>query len=63
LGGEQNSYALGSLMAQYAFTQKTSLAVNLNNLFDKKYALQKGDFDTVTYGAPRNVMVTLNYRY
>ncbi|MEV4777980.1 TonB-dependent siderophore receptor [Burkholderia sp. LMU1-1-1.1] len=63
LGGEQGSYALGSLMGQYAITQKTSLSINLNNVFDKKYALQKGDFDTVNYGAPRNVMVTLNYRH
>lgn len=63
LGGEQGSYALVSLMGQYAITKKTSLAVNLNNVFDKTYALQKGDFDTVSYGAPRNVMVTLNYRY
>ena len=52
-----------SLVARYAFTKKTNVAVNLNNAFDKKYALQKGDFDTVGYGAPRNVMVTLNYRY
>ncbi|MGJ7558493.1 TonB-dependent siderophore receptor [Variovorax sp. RB2P76] len=63
LGGEQGSYALASLVARYAFTKKTNVAVNLNNVFDKKYALQKGDFDTVGYGAPRNVMVTLNYRY
>lgn len=63
LGGEQNSYALASLVARYAFTKKTNVAVNLNNVFDKKYALQKGDFDTVGYGTPRNVMVTLNYRY
>lgn len=63
LGGEQGSYALASLMGHYAITKKTSVAVNLNNVFDKKYALQKGDFDTVSYGAPRNVMVTLNYRY
>jgi len=63
LGGEQGSYALVSLVARYAFTKKTNVAVNLNNVFDKKYALQKGDFDTVGYGAPRNVMVTLNYRY
>ncbi|AMP06356.1 tonB-dependent siderophore receptor family protein [Collimonas pratensis] len=63
LGGEQASYALVSLMGRYAITNKTSVDVNLNNLFDKKYALQKGDFDTVTYGAPRNLMVTLNYRY
>ncbi|MDP9932827.1 TonB-dependent siderophore receptor [Variovorax paradoxus] len=63
LGGEQHSYALVSLVARYAFTKKINVAVNLNNVFDKKYALQKGDFDTVGYGAPRNVMVTLNYRY
>ena len=63
LGGEQGSYALVSLVARYAFTEKMNVAVNINNVFDKKYALQKGDFDTVSYGAPRNVMVTLNYRY
>ncbi len=63
LGGEQGSYALVSLMGRYAITQHTDVAVNVNNVFDKKYALQKGDFDTVGYGAPRNVMVTLDYRY
>ncbi|WP_206019077.1 TonB-dependent siderophore receptor [Salinicola acroporae] len=63
LGGEQGSYALVSLMGRYAITQQTSVALNVNNLFDKKYALQKGDFDTVGYGAPRNLMVTLDYRY
>ncbi|SDP61374.1 outer-membrane receptor for ferric coprogen and ferric-rhodotorulic acid [Rhodoferax sp. OV413] len=63
LGGEQDSYALVSLMGRYAITKQTNVAVNVNNVFDKKYALQKGDFDTVGYGAPRNVMVTLNYRY
>ena len=63
LGGEQSSYALVSLLARYAITNKTHLAVNIDNVFDKKYALQKGDFDTVSYGAPRNVMVTLDIRY
>ncbi|PXF30550.1 TonB-dependent receptor [Pokkaliibacter plantistimulans] len=63
LGGEQSSYALVSLMGRYAITKQTGVAVNVNNAFDKKYALQKGDFDTVGYGAPRNVMVTLNYKY
>ncbi len=62
LGGEQPSYALVSLMGRYDITKNVNLAVNLNNLFDKKYALQKGDFDTVSYGAPRNVMLTLNYK-
>ncbi|EPM4772769.1 ferric-rhodotorulic acid/ferric-coprogen receptor FhuE [Pseudomonas aeruginosa] len=62
LGGEQSSYALVSLVGRYAITKKINVAVNVNNVFDKKYALQKGDFDTVSYGAPRNVMVTLNYK-
>ncbi|MDQ1119043.1 MULTISPECIES: TonB-dependent siderophore receptor [Pseudoxanthomonas] len=63
LGGEQGAYALASLMGRYAIARKTTLGVNLENVFDRKYALQKGDFDTVTYGAPRSVMVTLDYRY
>lgn len=63
LGGEQSAYALVSLMARYAISKNANVAVNINNVFDKKYALQKGDFDTVSYGAPRNVMVTLDYRY
>ncbi|MYM94889.1 TonB-dependent siderophore receptor [Duganella vulcania] len=63
LGGEQSSHALMSLLARYAITKQTNVAINLNNVFDKKYALQKGDFDTVSYGPPRNVMVTLNYNY
>ena len=63
LGGSQGSYALVSLMGRYAITDKANLTVNVNNLFDKKYALQKGNFDTVGYGAPRNLMVTLDYRF
>lgn len=63
LGGEQGSYALVSLMGRYDISKRTNVVINVNNALDKKYALQKGDFDTVTYGAPRNVMVTLNYRY
>ncbi|WP_236211046.1 TonB-dependent siderophore receptor [Metapseudomonas otitidis] len=63
LGGEQGAYALTSVMGRYALSKNIDLGLNVNNLFDKKYALQKGDFDTVTYGAPRNLMATLDYRY
>lgn len=63
LGGEQSAYALASVMGRYALSKNIDLGLNVNNLFDKKYALQKGDFDTVTYGAPRNLMATLDYRY
>ncbi|SEP88873.1 outer-membrane receptor for ferric coprogen and ferric-rhodotorulic acid [Pseudomonas sp. NFACC02] len=63
LGGEQSAYALTSVMGRYALSENIDLGLNVNNLFDRKYALQKGDFDTVTYGAPRNLMATLDYRY
>lgn len=63
LGGEQGSYALLSVMGRYSITDKFSVAININNVLDRKYALQKGDFDTVGYGEPRNLMVTLNYKY
>ena len=62
LGGAQRSYALVSLVGRYAITKQTNVAINVNNVFDKKYALQKGDFATVSYGAPRNLMVTLNHK-
>ncbi len=63
LGGEQGAYALSSVMGRYALSKNIDLGLNVNNLFDKKCALQKGDFDTVTYGAPRNLVATLDYRY
>lgn len=59
----QQAYALASLMMNYAFTEKIDVGVNVSNLFDKKYATQKGTFDTVTYGEPRNLVATLNYRF
>lgn len=62
-GGEQSSYALVSLMARYVLNNRTNVAFNVNNVLNKNYALQKGDFDTLTYGAPRHVMMTLNYKY
>ena len=63
LGGEQQSYALVSLMARYAINRQVDLHLNVENLLDRKYALQKGDFDTVTYGEPRNLVATVSYRY
>ena len=63
LGGEQGSYALVSLMSRYAINKQVDLGLNVNNLLDRKYALQKGDFDTVSYGEPRNMVATLSYKY
>lgn len=56
----QNSYAVVNLNANYAFTDRLKLAVQLNNLFDKAYRVH-GVFRY--YGAPRNVYATLKYQF
>ena len=56
----QHSYALLALMARYRLTRELSATVNLNNLLDKKYySSAAGGF----YGDPRNVILSLNYRF
>ncbi len=56
----QSSYALASLMARYQVNSSMSVAVNVNNLFDKQYLTTTA---AGLYGAPRNVMTTLRYAY
>lgn len=60
---EQKSYALTSLMARYAATEKVDLAVNVNNLFDKQYTVMNGFFNQMLYGEPRNVTATVSVKY
>lgn len=56
----QQSYALLSLMARYRIGKQLSATVNVNNALDKHYyASASGNF----YGDPRNVTVSLNYRF
>lgn len=58
----QSSFAVVGLMARYEFTPKVSLQVNVNNLFDKTY-WSYYDSNSGTYGAPRNFLATLTYRF
>ncbi|CAN5461400.1 TonB-dependent alcaligin siderophore receptor FauA [soil metagenome] len=60
---QQGAYALVSLMARYQFSPRLSLQVNLNNAFDKKYYSQIGYYSHGAWGAPRNVMATMNYKF
>lgn len=60
---EQKPYALASLMARYAVTERVAVAVNVNNLFDKKYAVMSGFYNQILYGEPRNVMATVSVKY
>ncbi|MFT4233994.1 MAG: TonB-dependent receptor, partial [Microbacterium sp.] len=54
------SYAVVNLMARYAFNKHLSLAVQLNNVFDKTY---RSATDLHYYGAPRNLYATLKYQF
>jgi outer membrane receptor for ferric coprogen and ferric-rhodotorulic acid len=58
----QDSYAIINLMARYEINNKTSINVNLNNITDEKY-LTSLYWTQSYYGAPRNVMVSLNWKY
>lgn len=59
----QGSYALVNVLARYAISDRVSASVNVNNLLDKRYWMRAGFFDTAAVGAPRNAMLTLNFRY
>ncbi|MDM0028088.1 TonB-dependent siderophore receptor [Variovorax saccharolyticus] len=52
----QSSYATVDLMARYQVNKSMSVAVALNNVFDKTYYTST---TSSFYGAPRNFMVTL----
>jgi len=60
---QQGAYALVSLMARYQFNPRLSLQVNLNNAFDRKYYSQIGYYSHGAWGAPRNVLAMLSYRF
>ena len=47
------------LMASYAVTPKTTVQLNVNNLLDKKYYRNVGFYDSVFWGEPRNVNLSL----
>lgn len=56
----QQSYALMALMARYRISKALSATLNVNNALDKHYySSGNGNF----YGDPRNVTVSLNYRF
>lgn len=58
-----DAYAVANLMARYEFTPRASLSMNINNLFDKHYYTNYGQFTQYQYGAPRNVMATFRYKF
>ncbi|MFG0227929.1 TonB-dependent siderophore receptor [Achromobacter sp. 413638] len=59
----QKPYALFDLMAQYDFSDKTRLQLNIRNLADKKYYRSMGFYNSVFYGEGRTAMLTLSQRF
>ena len=55
----QAGYALYNLMASYTVTPKTTVQLNVSNLLDKKYYRNVGFYDSVFWGEPRNVNLSL----
>lgn len=60
---KQKSYSIVNLMARYEFDAHTSLQLNVENLFDKKYYTKIGDFGQYRYGQPRSLSLGLNYNF
>lgn len=58
----QPSYATLGLMGRYDIDRNLSVAVNVNNVTDKKY-LTSLYWSQSYYAAPRNASVTLNWKY
>ncbi|PZP36527.1 MAG: TonB-dependent siderophore receptor [Roseateles depolymerans] len=56
----QGAYVVANAFASYEINSQTTLRLNVNNLFDKKYV--GGLAYGAIYGAPRNASVTLDYK-
>ncbi len=58
----QDSYALADAFVSYDFNKHLSASINLNNITDEKY-LNSLNWTQAYYGAPRNVMASLTWKY
>jgi outer membrane receptor for ferric coprogen and ferric-rhodotorulic acid len=60
----QPAYALVDLMARYEFDRHWAAQVNISNVLDKTYRSASHWWGApYTYGEPRKVLVTLDYRF
>lgn len=60
LGARQDAYALVDTFAAYDLSDRATLRLNVNNVFDEKY-LRTVQYGAI-YGAPRTATLTLEYR-
>ncbi|MDT4887487.1 Ferripyoverdine receptor precursor [compost metagenome] len=50
-------------MTRYQHDEHLSVTLNANNVLDKKYYSGAGNFSTVFYGEPRNLMLTTKWDF
>ncbi|MDR2317860.1 MAG: TonB-dependent siderophore receptor [Pseudomonas sp.] len=60
-GREQGGYAVWDARLGYDVDEHLSVAVNFNNLFDRRY-YRAIDYDHNFFGDPRNVLLSVDYR-
>ncbi|WP_298233290.1 ferric-rhodotorulic acid/ferric-coprogen receptor FhuE [uncultured Azohydromonas sp.] len=60
---EQDAYALVNLMARYDINAQWTAQLNVSNLLDKKHYGLFDAFDQISYGEPRNVSLSLRYKF
>ncbi|RXR00323.1 TonB-dependent siderophore receptor [Pseudoxanthomonas composti] len=60
---EQGSVLLGNLMARYDISQALSAQLNVRNLFDRRYYANVTYQTQWIYGDPRDVELTLSWRF
>ncbi|KQN55562.1 ferric-rhodotorulic acid/ferric-coprogen receptor FhuE [Erwinia sp. Leaf53] len=57
----QGSYPLANLFARFQVTKQLGVQANVDNLFDREYYAYTSDY--AVYGEPRNVSVSLSYKF
>ncbi|WP_312934423.1 TonB-dependent siderophore receptor [Pseudomonas sp.] len=55
-----SGYAIWNALAKYQVTDDTSVTLNANNLFDKRYYSRYGFYAGGIYGDPRSLSLTVN---
>ncbi len=59
----QPAYVLVNLFGRYGFNDRTSVQLNVNNIFDESYYNNNGWFAGFIYGEPRNFRLSLNHAF
>ena len=59
----QPSYALVNLFGSYQVNRHVSVALNVNNLFDRRYYSQIAFYNDAAYGTRRSIVGTVRYKF